>query len=111
MGRGRPFNRPPGASLDDHNEQRKAQLEKRQALMSQMAKRAEGRRASAPVSTLPEPRMPGRDVEAYMAALAAQPLHRIGQSEAIEVTPIYERLVRSAAEVAADGSVQVVMPW
>lgn len=52
-----------------------------------------------------------RDVERYMAALAAQPFHQLGQSDSAEITPAYAQLVRSAVEVSWDGSAQVVMPW
>lgn len=113
MARNRSFQEPPGTGLDDRAGQRRATLDKRQALLSKMAKeRAERSQAAGLVSRAPEPpeRNP-RDVERYMAALAAQPFHRLGLSAVAAVTPAYQRLVRSAAEVASDGSVQVVMPW
>ncbi|EMD82893.1 hypothetical protein [Pacificimonas flava] len=113
MARNRPFKEPPGTGLDDRAEQRRATLDKRQALLSKMAKeRAERSQAAGLVPRAPAaPERNPRDVERYMAALAAQPFHRLGLSEVAAVTPAYQRIVRSAAEVASDGSVQVVMPW
>lgn len=113
MARNRPYQKPPGADLDDRAAQRSAALDKRQALLSKMAKanaaRAEAA-ASAPESPTAPERKP-RDVERYIAALAAQPFHQLGLNEVAALTPAYQRLVRSAAEVASDGSAQVVMPW
>lgn len=112
MRRDRPFQRPPGMDLGDRAEQRQAARDKRQALLSRMAKSsAERSAAAAPTSEVAPPERPGREVGRYMEALTAQPFHRLGLSEVAEITPAYARLVRSAAEVAADGSVQVVMPW
>ncbi|MGR3496583.1 hypothetical protein [Citreimonas sp.] len=99
--------------LDDRAEQRRAALDKRQALLSKMAKTSAAKAAavaSAPAKLAASERL-RRDVERYMAALAAQPFYQLGQSELAEITPAYARLVRSAAEVASDGSTQVVMPW
>ena len=112
MGRGRSFQRPPGGALGDRAEQRQASLDKRQALLSKMAKSNAERRAAAAASPKAEPpERPKRDIDRYMAALASQPFHPLGRAEVAEVTPAYLRLVRSATEVAASGSAQVVMPW
>jgi len=108
MARYRPF--APSIDLGERALLRKAQLEKRQALTSQMANVA-ARRAAATVVAAPMPERPRRNVQGYMDALAAQPLHRLGSPETAELTPAYERLVRSAAEVASEGSAQVVMAW
>lgn len=97
----------------DQAEQRRAVLDKRQALLTRMA-RAREERSQAASSTPPAPAAPERkprDIDGYMAALAAQPFYQLGMSEVAALTPAYKRLVRSAAEVASDGSVQVVMPW
>src|SRR5690606_16005619 len=110
MARHRPFDRAPGAELEDRKRQRQAQLEKRAKLTSKMADRASRRAAEAVPVEIPAKRPP-RNVQGYMDALAAQTLHRLGSREAAELTPAYLRLVRSAAEVASDGSAQVVMPW
>ena len=113
MSRDRPFQKPPGMGLDDRAEQRRAILDKRQALLAKMAKASAARAqsaSSAPTKPAVLARKP-RDIERYMAALTAQPFHQLGLSEAAAVTPAYQRLVRSAAEVSSDGSVQVVMPW
>jgi hypothetical protein len=110
MARYRPFDRAPGAELKDRTSQRQAQIEKRAGLTSKMASMA-SRRAAETILT-PEPvQRPLRNVERYMEALAAQPFHRLGSPETVVLTPAYERLVRSAAEVASDGSAQVIMPW
>jgi hypothetical protein len=113
MPRNRSFQEPPGTGLDDRAEQRRATLDKRQALLSKMAKeRVERSQAASSMPPAPAtPERKPRNVESYMAALAAQPFHQLGLSEVAAVTPAYQRLVRSAAEVASDGSVQVVMPW
>lgn len=111
MARARPFYRPPSATPSNRNEQRQTQLAKRQALVSKLAKNAAERRSSTPVAAAPAPARPHRDIDAYMAALAAQPLHRLGEPDVVQVTPAYARMVRSAAEVAIDGSAQVVMAW
>ncbi|MFE1597523.1 hypothetical protein [Methylobacterium sp. ID0610] len=111
MARGQPFHCPPGVTLRDRSEQRQAQLAKRQALMAKLAKNAADRRSSTPAAMASAPARLHRNVDAYMAALAAQPLHRLGESEVVQLTPAYVRIVRSAAEVAVDGSAQVVMPW
>ncbi len=113
MTRNRPFQKPPAIGLDDRAEQRRATLDKRQALLSKMAKESAARAQAAssePANPVVPARKP-RDVDRYMAALAAQPFHQLGLSEVAAVTPAYQRLVRAAAEVASDGSVQVVMPW
>jgi hypothetical protein len=113
MSKNRPFQKPPAMGLDDRAEQRRAALDKRQALLSKMAKAKAARAqvaSSAPVNPVVQERKP-RDIERYIAALAAQPFHQLGHSEVAAVTPAYQRLVRAAAEVASDGSVQVVMPW
>lgn len=113
MRRDHPFQKPPGMDLNERAEQRRVALDKRQALLSKMAKanaaRSEAAAAMQPKPAAPE--RPRREVERYMATLAAQPFHQLGHSEVAELTPAYIRLVRSAAEVASDGSVQVVMPW
>lgn len=113
MPRNRSFQKPPGMGLDERAEQRRATLDKRQTLLSKMAK-ASVERSQAASSTPPAAAAPDRkprDIDGYMAALATQPFHQLGLSEVAAVTPAYQRLVRSAAEVASDGSVQVVMPW
>jgi hypothetical protein len=113
MARNRPFQKPPGVGLNDRAEQRRAALDQRQALLSKMAK-AHAARAEAAAAMPEKPADPGRpprDVERYMVALAGQPFHQLGRSEVAEISPAYARLVRSAAEVASDGSAQVVMPW
>lgn len=112
MARGRPFQRPPGVALEDRAAQRQAALDKRQTLLSRMAKANAERNAAAAVApTIAQPERRRRDVDSYMAALAAQPFHPLGEPGLAEITPAYARLVRSAAEVASDGSTQVVMPW
>lgn len=113
MARNRSNPKPPGANLDERAEQRRAVLDKRQRLLSKMAKAHAARAEAAPPEqeTQAAPQRPIRDVECYMAALAAQPFYRLGHSDAVEVTSAYSQLVRSAIEVASDGSAQVVMPW
>ena len=110
MARHRPFDRAPGTELQDRTRQRQIQLEKRAGLTSKLADRASRRVAEAVEVAAPAKRPP-RNVQGYMDALATQPLHRLGSSEPAALTPAYLRLVRSAAEVASDGSAQVVMPW
>lgn len=113
MARSRTFQSSPGTGHGDRADQRRAALEKRQALLSRLAK-ASSARADAAAATPEKPAIPEHrrgDIERYMAALAEQPFHRLGESDAVQITPAYERLVRSAAEVASDGSAQVVMPW
>ena len=46
-----------------------------------------------------------------MDALGTMPLYRLGSTVDVRVTEAYRRLVRSAAEVASDGTTQVVMTW
>ena len=112
MGRGRQYHQPPGMDRDDRDCARKIQLEKRQALTLKLAEVAARKAAAAAASqAAPAPAPPVRDVEAYLEAIAAQPFHRLAATEVAELTPAYARLVRSAIEVASDGSVQVVMPW
>jgi hypothetical protein len=111
MARSRSYHRPPGETQQDRDHARKATLERRQALTAKLAEAA-ARRAANPVSPPPpEPELPSRDVEGYMAAIAAQPLHRLGEARVAELTPTYATLVRSAAEIAGRGDVRVVMPW
>jgi hypothetical protein len=112
MRRGLPFQQPQGVALVDRAKQRQAALDKRQALLAKMAKSNAARSVAATASPkAAPPERPGREIDRYMSALAAQPFHPLGRTEVAEITPAYLRLVRSAAEVAADGSVQVVMPW
>lgn len=113
MARNRSYPKPPRANLGERAEQRRAVLDKQQRLLSKMAKASAARAeaAAAKQETQAVPERPQRDVERYMATLAAQPFHQLGQSDAAEITPSYSQLVRSAAEVASDGSAQVVMPW
>jgi hypothetical protein len=110
MARNRPFNRAPGAGLKDRALQRRTQLEKRAVLTSKLATMVSGRAVETALATTPVERAQ-RNIQRYMEALAAQPLHRLGSPETVELTPAYERLVRSAGEVANDGTAQVVMPW
>lgn len=110
MSRHRPFDRAPGTELQDRTRQRQAELEKRAELTSKLADRAMRRTADALEIEAPAKRPP-RNVQGYLNALAAQPLHRLGSGDPATITPGYLRLVRSAAEVASDGSAQVVMPW
>ena len=110
MARHRPFDRAPGTELEDRKRQRQAQLEKRTRLTSKMVDRA-SRRATETVPVENPAKHPPRNVQEYMDALAAQTFYRLGSREAAALTPAYLRLVRSAAEVASDGSAQVVMPW
>jgi len=112
MRRDGPFQQPPGTELADRAEQRQVALEKRHALLSRMAKsNAERSAAAAAAPKAIAPERTKREVDRYMDALAMQPFHQLGQAEVSEITPAYARLVRSAADVAADGSAQVVMPW
>ncbi|NSY40128.1 hypothetical protein GKC28_18015 [Leisingera sp. ANG59] len=111
MARKRHFQKPTRTDLDDRAEQRRKALNKRQKLLSKMAKTSAAKKQSAKSAKKVVPERHRRDVERYMAALAAQPFYQIGQLEVAEVTPAYSKLVRSAAEVASDGSVQVIMPW
>lgn len=114
MARDRLYQKPPGVDLYDRAAQRRATLDKRQALLSQLAKASAARAEAATPAPEKNPTAPERkprDVERYMAALAAQPFHQLGINEVAALTPAYQRLVRSAAEVASDGSAQVVMPW
>lgn len=112
MRRDGPHQRPPGTGLGDRAGQRRAEIDKRQALLVRMAKSTADRSAAAAATPkVSPPERPRRDVDRYIDALAAQPFHLLGRADLAEVTPAYARLVRSAAEVADDGSVQVVMPW
>jgi hypothetical protein len=97
--------------LADRDQARKAQLDKRQALTSKLAEAAARNAARVAVSPDPKSERRHRDVDGYMKAIAAQPFHRLGTVENAEITPGYARLVRSAAEVAGQGTSQVVMPW
>lgn len=110
MGRDRSFERPPAATPEDRDRQRREQMEKRQALISKMAKSAADRRDLAAANP-PVPERPRRNIDGYMSVLASLPLHRLGEADIAEVTSAYTHLVRSAAEVASDGGTQVVMPW
>lgn len=96
--------------MQDRTRQRQIQLEKRAGLTSKLADRASRRMAEAVEVAVPAKRPP-RNVQGYMDALATQPLYRLGSRDQTALTPAYLRLVRSAAEVASDGSAQVVMPW
>ena len=63
MARGRPFQRPPGVALEDRAAQRQAALDKRQALLSRMAKANADRNAAAvAMPTIAEPEGRRRDV-------------------------------------------------
>ncbi|MEE4209116.1 MAG: hypothetical protein V2I43_07615 [Parvularcula sp.] len=97
--------------LDDRAEQRREALNKRQKLLSKMATASAAKKVAAKPAKNIVPERPRRDVERYMAALANQPFYQLGQPVVAEITPAYAKLVRSAAEVASDGSVQVIMPW
>lgn len=111
MAGNRPFSRAPLVSLGDRALQREKQMDKRAALVSKLA--AAAARKSA-VDRLVEPSPAERalrDVKGYMDALGALPFHRLGSPEVVGLTPAYSRLVQSAAEVANDGSAQVVMTW
>ncbi|WP_106640612.1 hypothetical protein [Allosphingosinicella vermicomposti] len=111
MAGSRPYHRPPGATQQDRDQARKAMLDRRQALTAKLAEAAARRAANAVAPPPCEPELPSRDVEGYMAAIASQPLHRLGEAEVAELTPTYATLVRSAAEIAGRGDVRVVMPW
>lgn len=111
MSRDRAYYRPPGATQQDRDHARKVLLEQRQALSAKLAENAAKRAANPVASPPPEPELPSRDVEGYMAAIAAQPFHRLGETDVSELTPIYATLVRSAAEIAGRGDVRVLMPW
>lgn len=104
MARNRPYYRPPGTTLQDKDDARRANNERRQALITKLSEAVLRRGADAITQPLPEQEPLSRDVEGYMAAIAAQPLHRLGQSEVAELTPTYVTLVRSAAEIAGRGS-------
>jgi hypothetical protein len=107
------YQKAPRTSLHDRAEQRSVVQEKRQGLLLKLAKSSETRAkgALAAPGTPVAPERKPRDIERYMDALAAQPFHHLGLSDLAVVTPAYQKLVRSAAEVASDGSAQVVMPW
>lgn len=111
MSRSRPYHRPPGATQQDRDQARRALVDRRQALAAKLAETAAKQAANPVASLLPEPKLPSRDVEGYMAAIAAQPFHRLGEAGVSELTPAYAMLVRSAAEIAGRGDVRVVMPW
>ncbi|RVT38956.1 hypothetical protein [Sphingobium algorifonticola] len=111
MARFRPHQKPPGNELQDRADQRQAAMDKRQELLSRMAQSKAARQAApAPPKEIVHERAT-RDIGRYMEALAGQPFHQLGQLDTAEVTPAYAQLVRSAAQVASDGSTQVVMPW
>lgn len=105
----RPFNGPPGVSLEDRAKQRQAQIDKRGSLISAIVA---ARKATRVDATEPAPPVrPQRDVAAYMDALETVRFHRLGAGDDVQLASAYRRLVRSAAEVASDGSAQVVMSW
>lgn len=111
MARFRSHQKPPGNELQDRADQRRVAMDKRSELLLRMA---QSKAARQPTSTPPEDVVhdrAARDVDRYMEALAEQPFHLLGQPDTAEITPAYAQLVRSAAQVASDGSTQVVMPW
>lgn len=110
MAGSRPYNGAPEVGLADRALQRQAQLEKRAALAKKMATAAE-RKAATKIAASAPPERTRRHVQGYMDALALLPFYRLGSPDIVELTPVYSRLVRSAAEVASDGSAQVVMAW
>ena len=80
MAKHRPYQNPLVMSLDERAEQRRATLDKRQALLSKMAQ-ASAARSQTSSSTPATPKIPPRkqrDVDRYIAALAAQPFHQLG---------------------------------
>lgn len=111
MARNRPYYRPPGTTQQDRDEARKAAVERRKALTAKLAAAAAKRAAHVIIPLKPEPELPSRDVDSYMAAIAAQPFHRLGEAEVAELTPTYATLVRCGAEIAGRGEAKVVMPW
>lgn len=111
MARNRPYHRPPGATQQDRDHERKSTLDRRQALAAKLAETAAKRATNLVTPSPPKPELPLRDVDGYMAAIAAQPLRRLGEAEVGELTPTYATLVRAAAEIAGRGEVRVVMPW
>ena len=86
-------------------------MDKRQALLSRMAQSNAARQMAARPPKEVTPERPARDIDRYMQTLALQPFHKLGEPAIAEVTPAYLKLVRSAAQVASDGSTVVVMPW
>lgn len=111
MARKRSHHQAPGTSLEDRNSARKAVHERRTALIAKLADAATRRKVEPASKPVRELGAAPRDVEGYMAAIAAQPLHRLGHPEVAELTPAYAMLVRSAAELAGQGRTKVVMPW
>lgn len=111
MAKFRHHQKPPGSELHDHADQRRAAMDKRQELLSRMARSNAVREATPTPAKEAAPERVARDIDGYMEALAGQPFHELGQPTIAEVTPAYAQLVRSAAQVASDGSTQVVMPW
>jgi len=109
MARNRPYNRPPGTQ-GRHNV-RQVELARRQALVAKLTETAAKRAANPAPPLQPKPEQPSRDVDGYMAAIAAHPLYRLGEEHAAELTLTYATLVRSAVEIAGRGDAKVVMPW
>lgn len=107
----RPFNKRPGVSLEEREKQRKAQIEKRALLTSVIATNAARKTAKIARIEPTSPTRPQRDVASYMLALETVPLKRLGSGDEVKLASTYRRLVQSAAEVASDGSTQVVMSW
>lgn len=111
MARFRSHQKPPGSELNNRVDQRRAAMDKRQALLSKIAQSNAARKTAPKPHKEVAPERHARDIERYMEALAGQPFHQLGEPAIAEVTPAYAQLVRSAAQVASDGSTQVVMPW
>jgi len=109
MARNRPYNRRPGTQGRDNV--RQVELARRQALIAKLTETA-AKRAANPVPPLePKPERPSRDVDGYIAAIAAHPLYRLGEAHAADLTLTYATLVRSAVEIAGRGDAKVVMKW
>lgn len=111
MSRNRPYHRPPGTTLQERDSARQATLDRRTMLAAKLAEVAVKRAARQATPPRSAPELPSRDVDAYMAAIAAQPFHRLGEAEVAELNPTYAKLVQSAAEIAGRGDARVVMPW
>lgn len=105
------FRKPPGHSLEDRARQRQAELERRAARISSITDTSASRVAEPTPPPTTAPVRPSRDIQGYMEALEALPLYLLGSTESVRLTDAYQRLVRSAAEVAKDGDAQVVMSW
>lgn len=99
--------RAPGAGFADRLQQRDDNEQRRKQLAATIAAQAQERATARVAASIRHQ----REVEQYLEAARKVPLYAVGDSQAREISPVYQALMRAALGVINTGQTEVVLCW